>query len=303
VGRSAAAWYEALLAGHEKANVALRVALLFRPLEVLAGGAALVLGGGLLAVALVHALSWSAEALRLRHIARRHLTLPAPSWTARALREAGAECLPLFAITVASTVLTQLPLILHRHADGAGLGVFALLTQLIVTLAVIPQSISQSLLPALTRASVRADGKDMVFLKYSQRIILLGGAVGALVLDVILPFIAPAFFGAGFVAVGTYAAPAVLLLSVLAVGLIQEQTLIARGHYRAGVALAALALGVLIACSWLMPSQRGVAEALVVMGSGIVIKWLLTAFYLRTGLEALGLAAVSTGIVWAVVGG
>ncbi len=299
-GRAGATWFEALLVNHEKGSATLKAALLARPLELLAACLALAFGGGILTLAFIHALSWMLQGAWLGVTASRQLIVPRPDWKWRGIIEIALMSMPIFGVALTSGWLAQGPLILYRHAGGEELGVFALLVQLAVTLAILPQSASQSLLPALTRASIRGDGKDSSFAYQAQKLILLAGGFFAVVTAYLGPLLLTFLFGNAFHAAAAYLAPTVLILTLLSTGLIQQQVLIAQGGYWRAFRIGAFSVLFMLVTWVILSESPGLPEALIVMASGITLRWLLAAAALHQLGAALTYGGLAAGINLAV---
>ncbi|MGD2119857.1 MAG: oligosaccharide flippase family protein, partial [Chromatiales bacterium] len=268
-GRATVSWFESILLAHQLSSHSLKAALFFRPVELLFAVIVLLAGGSILHLALVHGFVWISQSLWLGAQAAKLITIPKSNWNIRGIWETALVCLPIFGMALTSSWMTQGALILYRHSNAPEMGSFAILIQLLVTLSMLPLAVTQSLLPALTRAFLRSDSKDYLYERYARRVILgLGGIVAAFAAW-LGPVLVPLILGDNYQIAGDFLGVALLVLAVVSVAIIQQQVLIARGKHWPGMVISFVSLLLMLVVWQLLSDSMGIAEMFVVMGCGI----------------------------------
>ena len=236
IGRGLALWSRPVFLGLDKSEIAFRLTITLRLLEVMAGLVALWLGAGLFSLLAIHALSWMAEAILSLRAATRLVPVQFHINGAelRSILREGAV-LGITSTTVA--FLSTAPLILTRYLidDLAIVGQIGLATQ-IATLAVIAvQGLLSAALPVLSRNSARGDPRivnyailtALVAIAVFSPVIALAAAYG--------PELVSTIFGVQFTPAGELLAAALLVgaLAVLPTGF--WQILVVQNHRWPGV--------------------------------------------------------------------
>lgn len=276
-GRGLATWAENVFSAYEVSRHTLRQEAVFRPLEVALGLLVLALGGGAIAVAGVHAAVWWAQAARGWLIVRASVVPARPRCGWDRVAPLLAQGLPLFVSALFFTWLLQGPLVLFRHiADNEhDLGQLALAMQAFFALCAVPWSISLSALPVLSRATVRQDGKDVLFASAMARIAILFGALAGLSAMALGPWLVDSLFGGRYVLAGRLLGPALWLLVPMAAGTAAAQVLVAQGRLISQALCAIAGAGVMTALMFALKATMGPGGALVAAGAGLSI-WALS---------------------------
>jgi O-antigen/teichoic acid export membrane protein len=180
LGRAIAMWTEAIFNAYEVNRFTFRLQAVFRTFEVLAGTGLLLAGGGLIAVAVAHAISWWFQALSGLAITRRHVVAVRFNWSRHGLKHTVLRGIPIGLAFVMVNWLLSGPLVLFRHLGSSGnsLGQLALAIQSFVIIGSLPLAAGMASLPVLSRSVTRQDGKDIV---YTETVIRAGLFFGAAV--------------------------------------------------------------------------------------------------------------------------
>ncbi len=276
-GRGLATWAEQVFSAYEVSRLTLRQEAVFRPLEVALGLSVLALGGGAVAVAGVHAAVWWAQAARGWLIVHTSVVPARPRWRWDRVAPLLAQGLPLFLFALFFTWLLQGPLVMFRHlADNPNdLGQLALAIQAFYALCAVPWSIGLSALPVLSRATVRQDGKDVLFASAMARIAILFGALAGLSAMALGPWLVEALFGDSYVLAGRLLGPALWLLVPMTAGTAAAQVLVAQGRLVSQALCAVTGAGVMTALMFALNATMGPGGALAATGAGLSI-WALS---------------------------
>jgi O-antigen/teichoic acid export membrane protein len=270
-GRSIALWSSQVFVAAERSRLALQQEGIFRPLEAVLGLALVYSGGGVLGVALLHALIWWLQAVRGIGLVRGRLFSVVPCWQATrllALARAGA---PIAISGLLSGWLVTGPLILYARQDSAtpeSVGQLALPMQATGVLMGLVLSASGAAIPVLSRAVLRGDRKDLRFLAVSAVAAVTFGLLASALAWLAGPKLVPAVFGASFGTAGKLLGASLALLIPLAVGNAASQVLFAHGRAAGMVASSLLGAAVLlVALPWLV-AQWGPIGAIAAAGIG-----------------------------------
>ncbi len=280
-GRAFAILAEQVFIAYESSGYLLRQEALFRPLEVVLGLAALALGGGAVAVALVHAGLWWAQAGRGLYLVRARFLAVRPNWSWGPLARLFVQAFPVALTGVFTTWLLQGPLVLYRHAaeTTAELGQVALVIQGLMILAVVPLSAGAAALPVLSRAVARRDGKDLRFIEGLCRLALVLGAAGALTAMAAGPWFMETVFGSRFERAGDLIGPALWLAIPIAIGSAAQAVLFARAQFKSAALAAAAGALVLTIVLFPLVAANGALGVLLAAGAGMTV-WALGAITL-----------------------
>jgi O-antigen/teichoic acid export membrane protein len=273
VGRSAAMWCNSAFVSRESAGHVFSMEVAFRIIEVLVGITALLLGYGLLAIALLHSLSWLAQAVYGFWLVRRHLAQvrfqPRLSEQLTLFR----AVLPMAVSSIAATWLMQGPFVLYvaQVSAGTDAGVVALVLQLFVLATGIPVALGRAALPALSRTVARADNREELFLGLVMRAgiagtaaLVIGGASAGAWL------IAPVF-GESYRPAGQYVALGMLLVLPFGLASITNQILLAHGRNWQAMASAVLGAAVMsvLICAF-MPADGAISRYFLYILAGML---------------------------------
>ncbi len=233
-GRSLSIWSQQAFTAFESSKYWLHQERIFRPAEVAVGIAVLVAGGGVLAVAAVHAIAWWAQAFRGLALVHGRITPLKLDWDRPALTRLLVQGLPIGLHTIFVVWLMQGTLVLYRHVAGAGadLGQLALAIQVLALLSLVAGAVSMAALPVLSRTVTRQDGKDRQFAEEALRMGLIAGAVAGLAGLTAGPWLVQLLFGGRYELAGELLGVALWILTPLVWGNGLSAVLIARGAFR-----------------------------------------------------------------------
>jgi O-antigen/teichoic acid export membrane protein len=183
IGRSLALWVNAILKGHEVADRIFWLESGFRLGEVLVGALILYLGGGLLGVALVHALSWVVQAMAGFWLLHRKVIALSIAWHRASVLELLGKGAPFVVAAFLGVWMLQGGVFYVRWFEGfsADLGNYMLAMQAFLIIGGVAAELGQAALPALSRSIDRGDGKEAYFIDVILRIGILAGGFLALV--------------------------------------------------------------------------------------------------------------------------
>ncbi len=299
-GRGLATWAEQVFIAYEASRYTLQQEAVFRPLEVAVGLAVLAAGGGVTAIAAVHALIWWLQAARGLALVHRRLVSLRPDGAWRGLTRLAVQGLPICLATLFSSWLLLGPLVMFRHVAGTegSLGQLALALQAVVLVGTVPWSIGSAALPVLSRSAAREDGKVLRFADGMLRLGLLLGAAAGLAGMALGPWLVETVFGGRYGPAGQLLGPALWLLVPLTAGSATAQVLMARGRF---VSPALCALAGALVLTLLLPtlvSASGPQGAVLAAGAGMCV-WAssLVAMLARFGGLDLGRGVLRPGVV------
>jgi O-antigen/teichoic acid export membrane protein len=272
--RSAAMWCTSAFISHESARQVFKIEVSFRIVEVLVGLLALLLGGGVITIALIHTLSWVGQATYGFWLVRRHL--PAVHLLGR-LRDQAAlfrVVLPMAIASIGATWLMQGPFLLFKNeaATPGDVGVVALVLQIFVLVTGLPIALGRAALPALSRTVARSDLKEALFLGLVLRAAIPGTTVLVLVSATFGSEVMPLIFGTAYRSAGVHLAGGAMLVLPFGVATIANQILIAHG--KAWQAAASAALGAVSMTGFvlfLMPSGGRITDYLLSLMGGMSV--------------------------------
>jgi len=172
VARGLAMWARHAFVAHEASHYHMRQVSIFRTGEVLVAAGALAMGAAVVAIAAIHLASWILEAaagLALVHRRLAALRLRPPDWPR--LRTVARGALAISGALAAGDWLRVAPLALYRYVAEAApdVGQFALAWNAALILAMMPVAVMTAASPVISRARVRADGKDAYYLDFCIR--------------------------------------------------------------------------------------------------------------------------------------
>lgn len=190
VGRSLSLWNEGVFTGLEKTQETLKLQGVWRTTEALIGIALLTWGAGLVAIVVVHALSWVLQAGIGQMRSSNLLGGYSPSLSLAGFLKVAHQAWPLAAAGVLVSWSLQGPIVLFRNfGDSEMLGQMALGYQVFGFLMIIPTSLGTASLPVLTRSVDRGDKKDEIYLSVTFRAsLLVSGLIGCVVMALAGPF-------------------------------------------------------------------------------------------------------------------
>jgi O-antigen/teichoic acid export membrane protein len=233
IGRSFTIWAESVFTGYEVNRYTFRLQLIFRTLEVFVGIAFLLAGGGAMAVALVHAISWWLQALSSLELIRRYLVPIRLNWAWKGLKYVLVGGLPIGLGLIMVSWLQTGSIVLYRHLASStnSLGQLALAMQIFTISSSIPMSAGVASLPVLSRSVMRKDGKDLLFTETMFKAAFILGAAAGLAGLGIGPWLVDIMFGARYMGAGYLLGFVIWLLIPLMCGITVTWVYLARGQF------------------------------------------------------------------------
>ena len=230
--RGMSTWMEMLLVAHEKGHRVLIVTMLVRPFEPVAAFLLILAGQGVVALAVLHVASWGIQAMVGLRVLLRHTDMPRPSWEPALVGGLLRASLPLMVGGAAMGFLQFGPVVVHRWLHGGHLGQLAILTQVVAMLGVVPLSVMQTLLPALSRRMVDQEEKALAIPAAIVTLCLLGSVLGA---TIATPFLAEPIvllvLGVDYLPVAGVLWLTLVLVGMYGAGLAINQGLILQNRY------------------------------------------------------------------------
>jgi O-antigen/teichoic acid export membrane protein len=247
LGRSLSIWTVQVFTAYESSKYYFRQQAIFRSMEVVLGLLVLFAGGSVLAIALVHLISWWSEAITgmwtlRRHLVKVHLLL---KWSE--LRSLLAQGIPIGTGFIFISWMQQGPLVLFRHTLGfeGQLGEFALVMQIFTIIASLSIVGNMAALPVLSRSVMRSDGKDRFFAEQVAKVAVLGTTALALFTMGVGPPLINAVFGTSYREAGNWLGITLFLLIPWTLGNTVGGIYLAKGKVFLTTSVATLAAVVL----------------------------------------------------------
>ena len=278
-GRSAAMWCNSAFISRENARHVLTNEVGFRMAEMLAGIAALSMGYGLVAIAVIHALSWWGQSIWGFLLVRRRLAAVHVRFRPREQAALFMDVLPVAVSSIAATWLMQGPFLLFRDKAAAPdeLGLVALVLQIFVLVTAAPVALGRAALPALSRTVVRTDRKEVMFLGVVLRTAIPATAMFVIGAAATRDWLVPLVFGEAYRAAGAYLAYAMMLVLPFGVASIASQILIAHGRtWQAMAASLAGAVAMTIFVQLFVHSSGEISRYLLCVLAGMIVWLVLT---------------------------
>ena len=231
--RALAVWVEMLLVAYEHGRRVMHVTMLVRPLEPPLAFLLLYLGQGVAALATLHVVSWGVQLVIGYHFLSRHVDIPKPVWNLALLSRLALAGLPLMMAGGAVSFLQFGPVMMHRWLGGEGLGVLAILVQMISVLGVVPNSVMQTLLPALSRHTARDRANATRLPTLVAVLCLYGGAISAALTQFIAKPAVLILLGRNYLEAASSLWIAIATVGIYGAGAALNQSLVLRKqHYR-----------------------------------------------------------------------
>lgn len=295
-GRALAMWTDSFFTSYEVSKYSFQQNLIFRPLEAAFGLLLLFAGNGVVAVAILHTISWWFQAVRGLALVMRRIVTVRLHWGWRGLKSILAQGLPIGLGAIVVTWLVQGPLVLFRHMVGTGnsLGQLALAMQAFFHISAVTGVASAASIPVLSRAVARDDGKDALFAQAVVRAAFIFGAAAGLAGIAAGPWAVDMVFGARYGEAGRLLGLAIWLLIPWTCGTAIWNVYLARGQFFLPTMCAGIGAMVLtLIMPWLV-SAMDIQGAVLATGAGMSI-WALT---LVAILARSGDLDVYQAIVW-----
>lgn len=277
LARSLATWVQQVFVAFEVTQLGLRQELIFRSLEVGLGLLVLASGGGLLAVALVHALSWVLQALAGWRLINARLVTVRFAWRKPDLLQLAQNGVAFMLVSLSLAMLLQGGLVLYRLLLGepTALGQLAVVLQVLALLVMVPKSVAAAALPVLSRWVAEGAGDERRSMTLMLRAAIVGAASLALLASVLGPLLIPWLVGDQYRLAGEMVPAAFWLLLPLSLCSLVNQLMTAHGEFWRAATVA-------------------VVSALVMV---LVIALTLPAW----GLQAVFLGIAAGSISWAAI--
>jgi PST family polysaccharide transporter len=172
-GRSLTLWTGAMFKAYGISKLELRQVTLFRLLEVLLGSLLLLLGFGIVEVAVVHAASWLLQGFSGLRLVRNHLYSLSFTWNRTASWSLVKKGMPFVIGGFLLSWILQGPILMYRNMveDSSNLGQLALALQALFIIGAIISEFGSAALPVLARSIHRGDGKSDSYIS----LVLRGG--------------------------------------------------------------------------------------------------------------------------------
>ncbi len=199
-GRGLTMWAYAVFRAHEASGFVLVQEVVFRLLEVLVGVALLLMGFGVVAIAMVHAGVWLLQGAVGLGLVRRYLLDVRMVWDASALLWLIKRGAPFVVGGFLMGWLLQGPIVMYRHLQGISqdLGQLALALQALVIVGSVASEAGGAALPVLARSVDRGDGKSDHYVDLVLRGGMLISGMLAISAFAIGPWLVELLFGASY---------------------------------------------------------------------------------------------------------
>lgn len=270
--RSLAVWAQHSFLAEHQGQVVLRLELVYRTLEVIAGLIAVTLGAELFWIAVIHLLSWTAQSVNSwRLISQRHGQLR-PRWLAIESKQLLATGISVMLVGVSIATIENSSLLVMRaqgHSNES-LGQLALVLQILMVALMAPKSFAVMALAVLSGQQKKTK-PDNNTLSWLLRAALVGGTGLTLIATVVAPLLLPALLGNAYLPASAAAGPALWLLLPIATGVMLNQQITALSRFREAAVMAILGAGVTIGVLLLLPNDTETinkAVTAIALGTG-----------------------------------
>lgn len=273
IGRALATWAENVCVAFEAARHIARQELFFRPAELVFAVLVMLQGGGVIGLAVVHAVTWWLQALQGIYIINRHVVQVRPRLAGPSMLLLLQHGIPLGISAILTSWLFQGPVVLLRQVaqEPDAIGQFGLAMQTLMILVALAWSLAAASLPVLSRSVARVDGKDRAFVNALGRLGWLGSAALGLIGFVFGPPVITFVFGAEYRPAGEILGWALTLSGPMLVGLMTSTVLVAHGRRLATVIYAMAGTAALTVFLPLFSADYGTGGALSACGLGMGI--------------------------------
>lgn len=271
--RSVASWVQQVFTAFEVTHLGLRQELIFRSLEVVLGLLVVASGGGLMAVAVVHAASWGLQALVGCWVVNSRLLPMRFNWYKPDLLELARHGIAFMLVGLSMAMLLQGGLVLYRLLldEHAGLGQLAIVLQMLALLSMVPKSMAAAALPVLSRWVEEGAGGERRSMTLMLRSAIIGAAGLALLAGVLGPILIPWLVGDGYQSAAESVPLALWLLLPLSVCTLLNQLTIAHGEVWRAAKVSVLSALIMAAVTALTLPSLGLVAVFLGAASGAVI--------------------------------
>lgn len=214
VGRALAIWVEHVFNAYSQSKYVLRLEMIFRPLEAGVSVLILVMGGGIIELALSHGAFWWIQGLYGYSLLQRNMYKIKPNWEWLGIKRLLSKGVLLGVSSFCIVWFLQGPLILARNSsfDAIELGQLALLLQIFTILSQVPQMIRMAALPILSKPENQEGDSVNNILDLGLKTSWLVGVLAGLVAWYTGPWLVELLFGHEFKTVGNYIGQILFLL-------------------------------------------------------------------------------------------
>jgi O-antigen/teichoic acid export membrane protein len=276
IGRALWIWAVSAFTAFERTRFAMHWDAVFRPIEIVVALAILAWQPNLQWLAASHALLWWAQAAVGVHTVRRRLSPLAGRVSLQSSLKLLAQTWPAGLYTIVICVFMQAPIVIMKliEPDAGRLGEFALAYQACMYLLIAPYLISSVMLPVISRASARGDGKDVGIVSLMVRATSVFGAALVIVLGPVIASIAGALFGVQYAATGELLREALWLAIPFSAVNFLLPLFFARSAYRPVGIQGAIGVAIMLGAMSLATTRDVQAVTLLAVGAGMSA-WLL----------------------------
>jgi O-antigen/teichoic acid export membrane protein len=203
-GRAVWLWAVSAFTAFERTHFALRWDSVFRPIEIVAVLVVLAWRPELHWLAATHAILWCLQGAVGLYTVTHRLSPLAGRMAGRESMRLLARTMPAGLYTIVICVFMQVPIVIMKliEPDEFRLGQFALAYQACMYVLIAPYIISSAMLPVVSRATVRGDGKDVALVGLLVRSGCILGAALVVVLGPVIPALTQTLFGSEYSAAG-----------------------------------------------------------------------------------------------------
>jgi len=244
IGRTLAIWVQEVFTAYEINQHSFHLQLIFRPIECLLALIVLVKGGSILALALVHAISWWLQALSGLKLVRKNIPKFYFSHKLKHISYLLPKCLIIGLTGMLINWMNQGAITFTRYMEGMGnsLGQFALAMQGVLLLSSIIISFNDAALPVLTQSVHRQDGKDIIYVETQMRLAIFLGAISGLTGMFFGTWLVNLLFGPKYLEAGQLLGFTMWLLIPFLWGNALNALYLARSHYQEALLCAFLGI-------------------------------------------------------------
>lgn len=274
IGRSLSIWTVNVFTAYEVSRYSFILQTVFRSFEAITGTICLLYGGGVMAVAIVHAISWWLQALSGLALVQQYLFVMWLNWSWRNIRNILYKGLPNGLTLIMVMWLQSGPLVLYRHLSDSEneLGQLALAIQALIILINIPVAAGMASLPVLSRSVEREDGKDLLYSDTMIKAAFIFGAAASLAGLGIGPWLVKILFGTRYEEAGCLLGIVMWLLIPFTCGMAISGVYLARGQFFLPAICAGLgALAFSCVFPWLV-STMNTLGAIIATGIGMGVQ-------------------------------
>ncbi len=236
-GRGLSIWARSVFVGYERTALHVRLSAIFRCLEVGSGVLALLSGGGIVTLIVIHSLFWLLEGAASLAQIRRHLTPLRAELDLGLIAEMIRKGAALGMAAALASWMMAGPIVMLRHgpADLILLGQVALALQISALLVASIQPFLAAALPVLSRSASLGDARVATYGRSTILISALGTVVGAWLGYLLGPGLIVWAIGPEFETTGKLIWPSVVISGLILAPTGYGQYLLVHGYKWQGV--------------------------------------------------------------------